>query len=595
MIKSVLFGESLDEIDELTLSSKGIGPSLTNSDEVLIQCTRLERLTLSFNKLTTLNCKAFATLTTLSSINIAHNQLTSLHGLSSLSNLTQLNISHNKLTSIEAITSLVGLTELLLQNNQLTDTSIALDHLKQLSSLQRLNISPNPGFIKTSHRALVLRSSPSLAMLDASLVTEEERTASSLVSEEEVSSSLLSLSLASAPSSSIKATSSPESPRIPRGLAGYSFTPIPLPSYATREGGGAGRPPLSSPLSHSSRRGTAGLPSSSSRPSPGGAPRIQRSSLPLTPTASRVRSVNINSSPAIEGLGSALSSPALILTGGEGDEGLVGALSPPPTQDNDNESVASFATSSAQSGISSMTSRSRRSMVIPKIKELPDGSLFQALVNNLPQFDASKLPKVYSPKQGKKQSPKPSPPESHEVVADIKYGAVYQSRSAVSWRADGSVASNWPNGDIAVTVDRDYNSPKSATESWRMFGMFKNGSVAVSWDSPGGGFVQYSNGSIALSVNSSGGTHYDLDGASVLHKWKWEDEEGVPEAVVVTLDPSSLVGARFTPATREFKVFMTGPDGLRAAFLCGKNASYSLWTDDYFKPSQHIKHGRRAV
>lgn len=171
---------------------------------------------------------------------------------------------------------------------------------------------------------------------------------------------------------------------------------------------------------------------------------------------------------------------------------------------------------------------------------------------------------------------------------------------------------------------------------WRMFGMFKNGSVAVSWESSEGGFVQHTNGLIALSVNSTGGTHYDLDGTSVIHRWKWEDEpqgipesqgtqvtqvtqgtqgtqgipesvvsgrppplslkgssEGIPESVVVCLDPSSLVGAVFTPASRELRVFMTGPDGLRVAFVCGRNVAHTLWTDDDFQPSQP-RHGRRA-
>ena len=79
-----------------------------------------------------------------------------------------------------------------------------------------------------------------------------------------------------------------------------------------------------------------------------------------------------------------------------------------------------------------------------------------------------------------------------------RYGPVFQSRVAVTIRREGSVASYWSNGDLAVTVDRDYSAAAAGLggaaggrEMWRMFAMYRSGNVAISFESgEAGGFVQ---------------------------------------------------------------------------------------------------------
>jgi len=79
-------------------------------------------------------------LTSLTELDLTHNQLTDISALTSLSDLTTLSLGNNyKLTDISALTALTGLKRLFLQGNQLTDISA----LKSLTDLTELYLGGN--------------------------------------------------------------------------------------------------------------------------------------------------------------------------------------------------------------------------------------------------------------------------------------------------------------------------------------------------------------------------------------------------------------------------------------------------------------------
>ena len=81
---------------------------------------------------------------------------------------------------------------------------------------------------------------------------------------------------------------------------------------------------------------------------------------------------------------------------------------------------------------------------------------------------------------------------------------------AVVVRPDGSATAKWPNGSIAVSVDREGDG------GYRLYAAFRvSGSVAASFDSSGNGYANLATtGSTCLSVNAErGGFSLGPDGA----------------------------------------------------------------------------------
>lgn len=86
--------------------------------------------------------------------------------------------------------------------------------------------------------------------------------------------------------------------------------------------------------------------------------------------------------------------------------------------------------------------------------------------------------------------------------------------TAVHVRSDGSAIAKWPNGSVAVSVDRE-------RDGFRVYAAHKDGAIALSFDAAGVGFINYyPSGRTMLSTTSSGdGLVFSTDGAAIVRQW----------------------------------------------------------------------------
>ena len=114
----------------------------------------------------------------LDTLNISHNMVKRLEGLSVCPKLTTLLATDNQLETVDSIAHLVecqSLTTVDLQNNRLTDPDV-LDVFKQLPNLKCLYLKGNPvvSNIK-NYRKTVVAALPGLGYLDDRPIFEDER------------------------------------------------------------------------------------------------------------------------------------------------------------------------------------------------------------------------------------------------------------------------------------------------------------------------------------------------------------------------------------------------------------------------------------
>ncbi|OQR87841.1 hypothetical protein ACHHYP_07997 [Achlya hypogyna] len=108
--------------------------------------------------------------------------------------------------------------------------------------------------------------------------------------------------------------------------------------------------------------------------------------------------------------------------------------------------------------------------------------------------------------------PTASPVPPVQIEWSVKYPGT--TVTAIVVRPDGSALARWPNGAIATTVDRD------ADGRYRVFGTFKDGSVALSFDGGGVGFVNYASGKTMLSTTATGdGLFLSPDNGAIVDQW----------------------------------------------------------------------------
>jgi len=566
-IKKACFTNDLNEVQELTLTNKGL-TDVGSVGEVL----NLQSLNLAFNSLSSLT--GLSVLQHLQTLNVSHNQLASVKALSSLTSLTSLNASHNKISSIAPLEELTNLRDLCLQSNQLKNVS-ELQCMSALSGLTKLWLTPNPVCkqLLDKFRSVAIHLSPQLQFLDATPCTAEERDAASKM---EVGDLLQPPAAALPPLSTLPT----------------------LDSYVIRTGRSSSRT-----SGHSDTLG--GLPSVPER-------RRARSQVRLTkaPETLQKRASGGLLDSGVTRVRSASPSAA----GPPQWEGGSEAAGGPCGEDDDAHSIISALSSTAVSSVMSTrstASRRRAELAAPLRPALPkEGSNFLVVLDKLPKFEASKLPSKYSVSQAnegvvkKAVTPPKPPPESQAVSFECKYARGHGR--AVTVRADGSVAAYWPNGDIAVTVDLDYSaaapSPCVASRSssprgeggeagpsgeppakspqplYRMFAAFRlNGNVAVSFDSASGGFIQYPSGAIAIICSPTSGTMYSSSG-EVLQKWDSSDSKpgSSPPPQYADLMLDSHLGIRYQPSSNSLQLYMSC-EGLRYWFVCGRNSPGASW------------------
>jgi hypothetical protein len=86
--------------------------------------------------------------------------------------------------------------------------------------------------------------------------------------------------------------------------------------------------------------------------------------------------------------------------------------------------------------------------------------------------------------------------------------------TAVNLRSDGSAVAKWPSGTVAVSVDKEPGG-------FRIYAAHKDGTIALSFDPMGVGFINYyPSGRMMISTSSSGdGLYFSSDGFTILRQW----------------------------------------------------------------------------
>lgn len=146
-IAELLSGKDTETLQQVDLSNaqieaiKGLGEMIPrirdinlshNSIRVLEGLPTLAvNVNLSYNLLNRLSSFPVANITTL---DISHNGLTDLRGLSELRSLVDLDVSHNSLASVTGLESLEGLMSLNISHNKLNGAVISLPRLRTLSA-----------------------------------------------------------------------------------------------------------------------------------------------------------------------------------------------------------------------------------------------------------------------------------------------------------------------------------------------------------------------------------------------------------------------------------------------------------------------------
>lgn len=109
----------------------------------------------------------------LTSLNISHNQLTELQGLSTLTQLRRLDISHNTISSLDGLAGWVGLESIKAEGNKIANmNSLRLSELACLPQLQTLYLreldgsNANPVCSQASYKQHVVSTLPGITNLD---------------------------------------------------------------------------------------------------------------------------------------------------------------------------------------------------------------------------------------------------------------------------------------------------------------------------------------------------------------------------------------------------------------------------------------------
>ncbi|RHY17328.1 hypothetical protein B5M09_011409 [Aphanomyces astaci] len=137
--------------------------------------------------------------------------------------------------------------------------------------------------------------------------------------------------------------------------------------------------------------------------------------------------------------------------------------------------------------------------------------------------------------------------------------------AAVTVRMDGSAQCRWPNNAIAITVDKE---PKGG---YRVFGTFKDGNVALSFDGHGVGFVNYASGKTMLSTTSAGdGLLMNAQNGGIERQWARGDppwSNDIAAKLTEHLGVSVSLDANHEYAIRLY----FASNGLRHVFVNGFN------------------------
>lgn len=181
-------------------------------------------------------------------------------------------------------------------------------------------------------------------------------------------------------------------------------------------------------------------------------------------------------------------------------------------------------------------------------------------------------------------------------------------------RYDGSATAKYPNGNLAVSVDRD-GFDDEGRPLFRLYAGFrKDGSVACSFDSAGNGFANFGTGSTCFTTNvDSGGFSMAADGGM---EQAWSGSAGTKggsdaeaaagsggaeagaeaeaaTVVVKQLDDHLLLRYSTDPAALTELFFKCG--SVKHKFVLGSNPTMETWDpDDEFLYAEKTKKKKRS-
>lgn len=112
---------------------------------------------------------------------LCRNELSGLDGIQDNWRLHSLYASQNHISNLEPVSDLLQLEELVVNNNRIEKLEEQLQFLKRLARLRVLDLYNNPLAEETHYRYHVIRTLPSLEVLDRVAVTENERLAAQKV------------------------------------------------------------------------------------------------------------------------------------------------------------------------------------------------------------------------------------------------------------------------------------------------------------------------------------------------------------------------------------------------------------------------------
>eukprot|EP00798_Chlamydomonas_sp_ICE-L_P023718 gene23718-9269_t len=176
-IKTASFTSNVKEVDELTLTNKG----LVDLGDVG-EASNLRALSLAFNSLTSIS--ALVSLKNLQTLNVSHNSVVSLKAIGSLVGLKTLNASHNKIVSgLAGLSKCSQLQYLYIQKNQIKNPE-ELRALSSLTPLKRLCCTSNPicsSLEADTSRLVLIALSPNLEILYGGIVTGDDETSAAKI------------------------------------------------------------------------------------------------------------------------------------------------------------------------------------------------------------------------------------------------------------------------------------------------------------------------------------------------------------------------------------------------------------------------------
>ncbi|DAZ98595.1 TPA: hypothetical protein N0F65_001014 [Lagenidium giganteum] len=393
--------------------------------------------------------------TTLRQLNVAHNAIGSLAPLATLSQLVVLKCSHNQISSLQPVASLKLLRELWISDNAIESAEI--EHLRSLVHLQILIADPNPRTAPSSNYPnAIVRVLPWLERLDCIVVDDDIRSDAQLADER------ADLTSASTVYTTVTMLTDTDA----------DFIPV--------------NPELDVETSEHSPSRAQTNQQHASEPDP------MRGQWTQTRSPTKVTSAD------------SLDSASQPVTSQPIDQATPhSAAIPVPSPSKDDASNGDSATlSSIASAVASL----------PLFSLGADGSLLSLTTKKKPSVQPSRKAKP-KPKAG--ASAATPPPATTSVQQDeLRISHPNSTVVAVHVRSDGSAVAKWPNGAVAVSVDRE-------AAGFRIYAAHRDGTIALSFDPQGVGFINYyPGGKMMISTTSSGdGLYFSSDNGRILRQW----------------------------------------------------------------------------